>query len=244
MAATYDTSGVNYSNLRMPDARIEQRISDALGTAETVLNIGAGTGSYEPDDRSFTAIEPSLEMIAQRSPSAAPVLQGYAEDLPFDDNSFDAATAILTIHHWSDREKGLNEMRRVTRGPLVILTFDPSYQHFWLADYLPELVALDDGKMPEMREFENWLGAVEILPVPVPHDCSDGFLGAYWRRPAAYLDPKIRAAISCFWSIDDPAAKLEKLESDLNSGEWAERYSELLDLDALDLGYRLVCARG
>ena len=244
MPATYDTIGVNYSNLRMPDARIERMISEALGSAETVLNVGAGTGSYEPTDRLVTAVEPSLEMIGQRSPSAAPVLQGYAEDLPFDENAFDAAMAILTIHHWSDREKGLKEMRRVTRGPLVILTFDPSYQHFWLADYLPELVALDDGKMPEMRELENWLGPVEIASVPIPHDCSDGFLGAYWRRPAAYLDPRIRAAISCFWSIDDPAAKLEKLESDLNSGAWAERYSDLLDLDALDLGYRLVSAEG
>ncbi len=244
MSATYDTIGVNYSNLRMPDARIERMISEALGSAETVLNVGAGTGSYEPTDRSVTAIEPSEEMIAQRSPSAAPVLQGYAEDLPFDDNAFDAAMAILTIHHWSDRQKGLNEMRRVTRGPLVILTFDPSYQHFWLADYLPELVALDDGKMPEMREFETWLGAVEIIPVPVPHDCSDGFLGAYWRRPAAYLDPKIRAAVSCFWSIDDPGKKLAALESDLKSGAWEQKYSDLLELEELDLGYRLVRAQG
>ncbi len=244
MATSYDTIGVNYSDLRKPDARIETVISNALGSAETILNVGAGTGSYEPAGRAVTAIEPSAEMINQRSTSAAPVIQGYAENLPFDDNSFDASMAILTVHHWTDKQKGLNEMRRVTRGPLVILTFDPSYQHFWLADYLPELVALDDGKMPQMHEFENWLGAVDVIPVPVPHDCSDGFLGAYWRRPAAYLDPKIRAAVSCFWSIEDPDKKLQALENDLESGAWEQKYCDLLELEEFDLGYRLVCAQG
>lgn len=243
MRTSYDTIGVNYSDLRRPDARIEAVISNALGSARTVLNVGAGTGSYEPVDRSVTAIEPSMEMIRQRGALAGPVVQGFAENLPFDDNAFDAAMAILTVHHWSDKQKGLQEMRRVTRGRMVILTFDHLHPGCWLADYFPELVTLDEGKMPGMADFEGWLGPVEIASVAVPHDCTDGFLGAYWRRPAAYLDPKIRAAISCFWAMDNISAALERLESDLDSGAWAQRYSQLLDLDEYDLGYRLVTTK-
>lgn len=243
MKASYDTIGVNYSDLRKPDPRIEAAILAALGPAKTVLNVGAGAGSYEPADRAVTALEPSLEMIGQRPASAAPVLQGFAEDLPFDDESFDASMAILTVHHWTDKEKGLKEMRRVTRGPVVILTFDPFHQSFWLNDYIPELVSLDEGQMPAMAAYEDWLGAVEVTTVPIPYDCTDGFLCAYWRRPEAYLDPKIRAAISCFWVMDDVSAALKKLESDLASGAWAQRYGDLLTLDALDLGYRLVTTK-
>lgn len=243
MRASYDTIGVNYSDLRKPDARIERAIGKALGAARTVLNVGAGAGSYEPADRQVTAIEPSVEMIRQRGASAAPVIQGYAEDLPFDDNSFDASMAILTIHHWADKEKGLSEMRRVTRGRVVILTFDPSHRGFWLADYIPELVALDEVQMPRITDYEAWLGAVEISAVPIPHDCTDGFLCAYWRRPAAYLDPRIRAAMSSFWALDDISEGLGKLASDLDTGAWAQRYSELLDLDECDFGYRLVTTK-
>jgi SAM-dependent methyltransferase len=243
MCASYDIIGVNYSDLRKPDSRIERVIGRALGSAKTVLNVGAGAGSYEPADRQVTAVEPSAEMIRQRGASAAPAIQGYAEDLPFDDNSFDASMAILTVHHWTDKEKGLKEMRRVTRGRVVVLTFDPSYRDFWLADYIPELVALDDVQMPKMTDYEAWLGPVEISAVPVPHDCTDGFLYAYWRRPAAYLDPRIRAAISSFWVLDNISDGLAKLARDLDTGAWAERYAELLDLDACDVGYRLVTTK-
>jgi len=215
-------------------------IDAALGTAKTVLNVGAGTGSYEPADRSVTALEPSAEMIRQRDASAAPVIQGHAENLPFDDNSFDASMAVLTVHHWADKEKGLNEMRRVTRGPVVILTYDALHRGFWLVNYIPELAKLDDGQMPGMADYARWLGPVIIAPVPIPHDCSDGFLGAYWRRPAAYLDPKIRAAMSSFWAVGDVSAALNRLEVDLKSGVWAQRNSDLLDLEEYDLGYRLV----
>jgi SAM-dependent methyltransferase len=218
-------------------------IGRALGTAEIVLNVGAGAGSYEPADRQVTAIEPSAEMIGQRRTSAAKVIQGSAEDLPFDDNSFDASMAVLTVHHWADKEKGLKEMRRVTRGQVVVLTFDPSHRGFWLTDYVPELVALDEEQMPRMTDYEEWLGSVEIAPVPVPHDCSDGFLYAYWRRPAAYLDPKIRAAMSSFWAIDNATERLNKLASDLDTGVWAQRNSELLNLDKYDVGYRLVTTK-
>jgi SAM-dependent methyltransferase len=243
MHASYDTIGINYSDLRKPDPRIASAIDKALGSAKTILNVGAGAGSYEPSDRHVTAIEPSLEMIRQRGASAAPVIQGHAEDLPFGDNSFDASMGILTVHHWTDQEKGLREMRRVTRGRVVLLTFDPSHRGAWLNDYIPELVTLDEAQMPRMTDYEKWLGPVEISAVPIPHDCTDGFLYAYWRRPAACLDPRIRAGISSFWKIDDVAEGLRRLASDLETGAWAERYADLLDLDALDLGYRLVVAK-
>jgi SAM-dependent methyltransferase len=243
MRSSYDTIGVNYSDLRQPGARIERAIGMALGSAKTVLNVGAGAGSYEPADRQVTAVEPSVEMIRQRGASAAAVVQGYAEDLPFDDNSFDASMAILTIHHWADKEKGLKEMRRVTRDRVVVLTFDPSHRGFWLADYIPELVALDEAQMPRMTDYAAWLGSVEISPIPIPHDCTDGFLCAYWRRPAAYLDPRIRAAMSSFWVIDNISEGLGRLTSDLDSGAWAQRYSKLLGLDECDYGYRLVTTK-
>lgn len=243
METTYDTIGVNYTDLRRPDARIGRVIERALGSANSVLNVGAGAGSYEPVDRQVTAIEPSLEMIRQRGASAAPVIQACAEDLPFDDDSFDASMAILTVHHWADKEKGLKEMRRVTRGRVVILTFDPSFREFWLTDYLPDLVKLDEARMPRMADYGEWLGPVDISAVPIPHDCVDGFLCAYWRRPAAYLDPRIRSAISSFWAVDTISEGLGRLAGDLDTGAWAQRYSELLDRDECDFGYRLVTTR-
>ena len=241
MSAKYDVIGNNYAELRKPDPRIAAIINGALGPAQTVLNVGAGTGSYEPADRSLTAVEPSGEMIRKRSPAAAKAVQASADDLPFDDNSFDASMAILTIHHWPDKEAGLREMRRVTRGRIILLTFDPSHRP-WLTDYLPELAALDEAQMPRMSDYERWLGPVQITPVLVPQDCSDGFLYAYWRRPAAYLDAYIRSGSSSFWAIGNAEAGLQKLKRDLETGEWERRYAELLNLDEYDAGYRLVIA--
>jgi len=241
MVAKYDIIGINYAELRKPDARIAAAIRAALGQAETVLNVGAGTGSYEPVDRQVTAVEPSLEMIRKRSPSAARVIQASADNLPFDDDAFDASMAILTLHHWPDKEAGLREMRRVTRGRIVLLTFDPS-QRPWLTDYLPELTALDEAQMPAMSDYERWLGPVRVTPVRVPHDCSDGFLYAYWRQPGAYLDARIRSGSSSFWTIRNTEAGLQKLKQDLETGEWSRRYAGLLALDAYDAGYRLVVA--
>ena len=243
MNTAYDTIGVNYSDLRRPDARIAHQIDRALGSAGTVLNVGAGAGSYEPEGRQVTAVEPSQEMIRQRSASAAPVVQGYAEDLRFDDASFDASMAVLTVHHWADREKGLKEMRRVTRGRIVLLTYDPAFRGFWLLDYFPELVTLDEAQMPRLEDYVTWLGPVDVEAVPIPHDCTDGFLSAYWRRPAAYLDPKVRAAMSPFWQLGDVSEGLVKLEGDLKTGVWAERNARLLDLEACDCGYRLVTTK-
>jgi SAM-dependent methyltransferase len=243
MDTLYDTIGLNYANLRQPDPRIAQRIDQALGDARTVLNVGAGVGSYEPAGRQVTAVEPSAKMIRQRAASNATVVQGSAEDLPFDDESFDAAMAVLTIHHWSDQERGVMEMRRVTRGKIVFLTYDPSFRGFWLADYFPALVTLDEGQMPEMARYGEWLGSVEVSPVPIPHDCADGFLAGYWRRPAAYLDERVRAAMSSFWALGDVSEELGKLEADLKSGAWKRRYPHLRTLDELDCGYRLVETR-
>ncbi|MBC2778342.1 class I SAM-dependent methyltransferase [Parasphingopyxis sp. GrpM-11] len=243
MASSYDRIGINYADLRKPDPRIAAAIERALGSASTVLNVGAGTGSYEPAGRAVTAVEPSAEMIRHRDPSAAPAIRGRAEDLPFGDDSFDASMAVLTVHHWADKAKGLQEMRRVTRGPVVLLTFDPSFRGAWLTDYIPELVALDEAQMPGMDDYGNWLGPVEISAVPIPHDCSDGFLYAFWRRPEAYLDPRIRTGMSSFWAIDTVDEGLERLADDLETGAWARRYSHLRDLEECDLGYRLVIAR-
>jgi SAM-dependent methyltransferase len=180
-------------------------------------------------------------MIRKRGPAAGGAIRACAESLPFDDGMFDASMAILTIHHWSDREAGLREMRRVTRGRIVILTFDPARRP-WLTDYLPALAALDEAQMPRMSEYGRWLGSVQVTPVPVPHDCSDGFLYAYWRRPAAYLDPRVRSGSSSFWALGDTEAGLRKLSRDLETGEWERRYADLLAADAYDAGYRLVVA--
>ncbi len=239
MSALYDYIGVNYAELRKPDPRIAKTIEHALGDARTVLNVGAGTGSYEPSNRQLIAVEPSRKMIDKRSPNAAKVIQTSVANLPFEDRSFEASMAILTVHHWRDKEEGLCEMRRVTDGRIVLLTFDPSYRP-WLTDYLPELVALDEAQMPTMSDYRRWLNPVKITPVLVPHDCSDGFLYAYWRRPAAYLDSRIRSGSSSFWSLNSAEVGLQKLRRDLASGEWERRYADLLTLDEYDAGYRLI----
>lgn len=241
MSALYDTIGIDYANLRRPDPRIAAMIVDVLGPAASVLNVGAGAGSYEPADRRVTAVEPSLEMIRQRPANAAPAVQASAEALPFPDASFDAVMAVLTVHHWSDKPAGMAEMRRVSRGPVVLLTFDPAHRP-WLTDYLPQLAELDEAQMPAMADYANWLGPVTVSPVPIPHDCIDGFLYAWWRRPEAYLDPRIRAGSSSFWALGDVDDALERVRADLASGEWDRRYPGLREQESYDAGYRLVVA--
>ncbi len=204
-----------------------------------MLNVGAGTGSYEPADRQVTAVEPSAAMIAKRPAGAAPAVQATADRLAFADNSFDAAMAVLTVHHWPDKAAGLAELRRVTKGPIVLLSFDPAVRP-WLTDYLPALAALDVGQMPALADYARWLGKVAISPVPVPHDCSDGFLYAYWRRPAAYLDPHVRSGSSSFWALDGLEAGLAQLARDLERGDWQRRHADLLAAEEWDVGYRLV----
>jgi SAM-dependent methyltransferase len=241
----YDTIGLGYARQRRPDPRIAGHLTMALGTARSVLNVGAGAGSYEPADRRVVAVEPSAVMLAQRPPSAAPAVRARAEALPFPDRAFDATMAVLTLHHWADRAAGLAECARVARERVVLLTWDPAADGFWLVqEYFPEFMEADRRQFPSIPTYSEAFGPnarVQVRPVPVPRDCVDGFLGAYWARPEAYLDPAVRAGISSF-ALPGTEAGLERLRADLASGAWHARHGELLAEDALDVGYRLVVA--
>jgi SAM-dependent methyltransferase len=246
----YDHIGRTYTRTRGEDPRIARAIRRALGDARTVLNVGAGAGAYEPPDVELVAVEPSDVMVAQRPPGSAPVVRASAESLPFEDRSFDAAMAILSDHHWRDRAAGIRELRRVARRRVVLLNADPAlFDRFWFTtEYLPEFADLIPRPHLEPgaweREMRELLGPLELHAVPIPHDCRDGFFGAYWRRPRAYLDSEIRSGISVFSLV--PAAAVERavaaLRRDLESGAWEERHRELLGLDEIDLGYRLLVA--
>ena len=247
MAARYDAIGRTYTATRGTDPRIAARIWDALGDARTVVNVGAGTGSYEPPDREVTAVEPSAVMIAQRPPGAPPAVQASAEALPFDDGSFDAAMAVLTIHHWSDFPAGAAELRRVARDRVVVFSWDPAYvARMWLGpDYFPELARQDADGFPSLADQAAALNA-EAHVVSIPWDCRDGFMSAFWRRPDAYLDPTVRAGISTLAkrSEEELAEGLARLRADLASGAWARRHADLLERDELDVGYRLLVGAG
>ena len=243
MTQLYDAIGVGYRDFRRPDPRLETAIIRALNPAETVVNVGAGAGSYEPSDRSVVAVEPAMTMIRQRRPGSAPVVQASATELPFRDDGFAAALAILTVHHWPDQARGLDEMARVARRRVVVVTWDPSTSGFWLTDdYFPEIFEIDRPLFPSIEDFRRALGRVEVHPLPVPHDCVDGFLGAYWRRPHAYLDAGVRSAISTFAKLHDLGRGLDRLRRDLEDGSWTRRYGDLLDQPEIDLGYRIVVA--
>jgi SAM-dependent methyltransferase len=238
----YNRIGRGYAELRQPDPRIAACILDALGTAETILNVGAGTGSYEPTDRDVTAVEPSAVMRAQRPPGAARCIAAQADDLPFDDASFDVAMAILTDHHWPDPIAGLREMRRVARR-VVVLQWDTLIEPspFWLVrDYMPEFTALATGR-PTLSARAAAIGA-PMSVVAIPHDCTDAFFPAYWRRPHAYLDPAVRRTTSV-WSRVGPTIErrvVKELARDLQSGAWRHRNAGILRLQALDTGARLL----
>jgi SAM-dependent methyltransferase len=238
----YDTIGRGYGRLRQQDPRIAARILEALESCSSVLNVGGGAGSYEPRDRKLVAVEPSMVMIRQRGPGAAPAVRASASNLPFLDGTFDASLAVLTIHHWPALERGLQELRRAARQKVVILTCDPSAIGFWLTDYFPEILEIDRRVLPSLSELGRHLGRIAVFDVPIPHDCTDGFLGAYWRRPQAYLSAEVRAAISTFSRLRHVEDGLAKLRRDLASGEWHRRYGELLHRSAIDLGYRLIVA--
>lgn len=242
MAKLYDSIGRGYSLYRQPDPRIASMIDRALGNAQRVINVGAGAGSYEPIDRSVLAVELSLTMIRQRRANAPPAVQGDAMALPVRDASFDAALSILTIHHWPDRARGIEELVRVARERVVILTWDPAAPAFWLTDYFPEILDIDRQIFPALSELDRLLSNPTVTAVRIPYDCSDGFLGAYWRRPEAYLETGVRAAISTFAKLHDLTSGLRKLRDDLESGVWRERYGEILGRTEMDLGYRLVTA--
>jgi SAM-dependent methyltransferase len=242
VTALYDRIGRSYVATRAEDPRIAAAIHAALGDARTVLNVGAGAGAYEPRDRHVTAVEPSAVMRAQRPPDAAPCIDARAEALPFADGTFDASMAVLSDHHWSDRLAGLRELRRVGRRA-VVFQWDPAYvDAFWLArDYLPSFGRGLEGSFAAAKAA---LGATRAEVVPIPHDCRDGFLMAYWRRPEAYLDPAVRANISVF-ALLPPAevdAMVAALRADLRSGAWERRNADLLARDEHDFGYRVLVA--
>lgn len=239
----YDAIGTTYTATRRTDPRIAAQIWSALGDARIVVNVGAGTGSYEPADRDVLAVEPSAVMRSQRPPGAAPCVAAAAERLPFADGSFDAAMAVATIHHWRDPVAGLRELRRVARR-VVVFTFDLGVlREFWLTrDYLPEVLELLAGH-PLLSDLADAVDA-HLEPVLIPWDCVDGFYEAYWRRPEAYLDEAVRRGIST-WTRVGPrveARAVQSLRDDLASGRWAERNRDLLDLDAADVGLRLLVA--
>jgi SAM-dependent methyltransferase len=240
----YDSIGNGYRRFRVPDPRIARQIREAIGNASTVCNIGAGTGSYEPSDLKVTAVEPSERMIEQRADSNS-VIRAFAEDLPFENGQFDVAMAVLTVHHWADPVKGLSEMRRVSHRQ-VIMTFDPMILNsYWLVrDYLPEFAAPNQTDAIPINTYLQILHPCEISPVMIPWDCLDGFLASYWRRPQMYLDPGVRSAISSFARQPESVVSraISKLEHNIASGEWNKRYSELLERQEMDLGYRLLVA--
>jgi SAM-dependent methyltransferase len=242
--ALYDTVGRTYHATRRADSRIAAMIFAALGDADSVVNIGAGTGSYEPP-QTVLAIEPSPVMIAQRPAGAAPAIQSVAEHLPLRDDCADAALAVLTIHHWTDLPAGVAEMGRIARR-LVFLSWDPAkIAGYWLmSEYQPELARIDAELAVPISRLTGLLANPVVTPVPVPHDCTDGFAAAFWRRPEAYLDPAVRAGMSLFARAADDAASpgLARLADDLRSGRWQEAHADLLDLDELDVGYRLITA--
>lgn len=244
--ALYDTIGKGYAQLRRPDPRIHTQIVRALDSAASVVNVGAGTGSYEPTDRRVIAVEPSAEMIRQRPAGSAPVVRADATMLPFGDDAFDAALAVLTIHHWPDPIAGLRELRRVARSRVVVLThFIRSLEHFWLvSDYFPETIDEDLVRFPMEDQIRQTLDVIDIETVPVPHDCVDGFLACYWARPEAYLDKAVRSGMSIFLLLDPSlvAERIRRLEADLTSGAWDDRYGHLRSLSEYDWGYRLVIA--
>jgi SAM-dependent methyltransferase len=244
MTQLYDEIGVGYGNARRPDPRIAAAIARALDQADTVVNVGAGTGSYEPSDRPVVAVEPSVTMIRQRRVGSAPCVRASASALPFRDAAFAAALAVLTMHHWADRARGLAELARVAQSRIVIVTWDPATSGFWLVDdYFPEIVELDRPIFPTMEELRRAFGRVEVHPLPIPHDCVDGFLGAYWRRPHAYLHAAVRDAISTFSKIHTVEPGLARLRRELEDGTWERRYGDLLTRSEMDLGYRLVTSK-
>ncbi|HEV3226903.1 MAG TPA: class I SAM-dependent methyltransferase [Acidimicrobiales bacterium] len=238
----YDTIGVGYRNYRQPDPRVASRLAAALGDAERIVNVGAGAGSYEPQDRWVVAIEPSPVMLEQHP--GRPKLRAAAEHVPFPNDAFDAALAIFTVHHWVDPAAGLAELRRVARRQ-VLLTFEAEMEaEFWLGDYVPAIRSQEHSWVATIDAVAGPLGTDHVEVLPVPHDCIDGFMAAYWRRPERYLDPGARASISglALLSPHEIEPGMTRLEADLESGAWRERYGHLLELDELDCGYRIVVA--
>ena len=240
----YDALGAGYTRHRRPDPSIAALVTRALGDSRTVINVGAGAGSYEPADRYVAAVEPSAQMRALRPPGFAPAIDAVAEHLPFDDDAFDGAMAMITVHQWPDQERGLRELRRVARGPVVVLTFDrDALDAFWLAEYAPELIAAERLRYPAIDQICRVLGgkcAVEVVPIPI--DCTDGFTEAYYARPEAFLDDAVRAGQSAWGFVggDEQRRTVTTLADDLRSGAWNARHGHLRTQPFYEGSLRLV----
>ena len=243
----YDRHGAGYGQHRRADPRIAALVHQALGEARTIVNVGAGAGSYEPADRYVLAIEPSAVMRAQRPPGAAPAVHGYAEALPLDDRSVDAAMAMITTHQWSDAAKGLSELRRVARGPVVVLTFDgDALDRFWLADYAPELIAAERRRYVAIDRITALLGGeVQVVAVPIPIDCTDGFTEAFYARPERMLDPRVRKSQSAWGFVGpDVEPRFEaELGAELASAEWDRKYGDWRTRPSFEGSLRLIVSR-
>ena len=239
----YNVIGIGYGAKRRPDPRLAVRIREAIGSASMTLNVGAGAGSYEPSDCRVVALEPSDVMLAQHPGGRC--VQGVAELLPFDDGAFDVAMAVLTVHHWDDLYAGLAEMRRVARRQ-VLFTWDPDHEYkLWVTtDYVPAIDELETSRFVPLTAIVDALDAHTVEPFEIPHDFTDGFQAAFWRRPEMYLDPKVRAASSTFASLPSEvvAPGIEQLRSDIETGKWDKKYEELLTLDRVDVGHRIIIA--
>lgn len=248
MSDRYEAIGRSYAGTRREDPRIARRIHEALGDARSVVNVGAGAGSYEPDDRHVIAVEPSDVMAAQRPPERVPAIRAAADALPLRDRSVDAAMAILTLHHWdSAQERGVRELRRVARDRVVILTYDAlvSARMWLMADYLPEVARLDQQIFPAPETLAGWLGGdVEVEALPLPHDTTDWMLGSFWAHPERVLDEQARANTSGFARMPQDVVDrvVTALRSDLEDGSWDERHGQLRTLEEYDVGLRLVTA--
>lgn len=244
-AFNYDRFGKTYSGHRKTDRRIAARVNQAIGDAKTILNVGAGSGSYEPDDKYVVAVEPSAVMRKQRIQNGKmPAINGFAANLPFDDQSFDASMAMVTVHHWPDIAQGLQEMRRVTKGKVIVMTFDPeSLDDFWNAEYFPELIAVEKARYPKIKTITDALGGYcEIVKVPILLDCTDGFQEAFYGRPEAFLQEEVRLSQSAwgFLPVGLEEELAARLESDLISGKWDEKFGHFRTLPECTFALRLV----
>ena len=244
MKAKYDEIGINYSVKRGTDPKIAAQLNEKLLGATKIVNIGAGTGSYEPTYVDLIAVEPSAEMISQRKKDSYPVKQAFAEKLPFADNSFSHAMTVLSMHHWNDRKAAFSEINRVATEKFVAITWDPNAKPFWLtSDYFPEIYEEDISIFPSLDEFSEHFDDLEMKPLWIPDDCKDGFLASFWKRPKAFLDSRVRQSISSFSKLTKLDEGLQKLESDLQSGDWRKNNQEILESLYLDVGYKLITAK-
>lgn len=244
MNLVYDKIGLNYSVKRCTDAEIARQLYSELVGATRIVNIGAGTGSYEPEEVSLVAVEPSPEMISQRRANAHPVIKAFAEKLPFQDDSFSHAMTVLSMHHWMNRKAAFGEINRVATEKFIAITWDPNSEPFWLTrDYFPEIHEIDQCIFPDLEEIKEHFDEVNVTPLRIPSECKDGFLAAFWKRPEAYLSAEVRRSISSFSKIDRLSEGLQRLADDLESGAWAKINLSILEATSLDVGYQIVSAR-